>query len=56
MEDAFIDRLQDHLYGGLDHTITDRCYSQRSHLAIGFRDIDAFDRLRAVGLRQEFLS
>ena len=45
MEVAFPDRLHDHQHGALDDAVCQGRYTQRSELAIGFRDIDPLDRL-----------
>ena len=49
MEIAFPDRLHGHQHCTLNNTVRQGRNTQRSRLAIGFRDIDPFDRLRAIG-------
>ena len=53
MEIALPYRLHDHQHCALNNTVCQSRYTQRTQLAIRFRDIDPFDRLRAIGALQK---
>ena len=53
MEVAFPYRLHGHQHCALDNTVCQGRYTQRTQLAVCFRDIDPFDRLRAIGAHQK---